>query len=100
MNPHRGTGGAAFNRTLREQYERGAVLRCEICGVCPRFRYPFRTMKGGGRGWVVIYRPGCARVADFDAATMKAWRIYTCGDAVCMWRARHHGVPGARYDAP
>jgi len=38
-----------------------------------------------------------ALVMSMPTSWPKAFRIFTCGDEICVWRAQHHGVPGATY---
>lgn len=49
------------------------------------------------------FMPHRERWVRFDAApldmgcTLKAYAIHTCGDPVCIFRARRHGIPGRAY---
>lgn len=94
-------------------------MKCEICDRDPRHvhraarRYLFQGLpnpypgpcpEGDGRGWVVPFCPPTP-LPLFDLLTpwdgpWTFWTIRTCGDEVCIWRARHHGVPGAVYQQP
>ena len=88
--------------------------RCEICDRDPvrvqraTERYDSLShpagIRGSGRGWNVPFMPGRQPWIRFDAApldmgcTLKAYAIHTCGDPVCIFRARRHGIPGRAYD--
>lgn len=69
------------------------MARCEICD------------RDAETGWQVGHIPalGIYGADDFplrfDAPgrLMIAHTITTCGGDICIFRARHHGVPGASY---
>ncbi len=74
---------------------------CEMCGRSIRAVYhnehyasPFGQsghIRGGGDGWVVLHRQD-QRLINMSPIFHT---IITCGDTICVWRARYHGVPGA-----
>lgn len=80
-------------------------MKCEICDRDPRIvfemRGRFEPIAGSGKGWSVPFMPPMPEsFLDFPAkipCTLVGYVIDTCGTAVCMWRARHHGVPGYAY---
>jgi hypothetical protein len=69
-------------------------VRCEICDQLPL---------NPGDGWVVAHWPGRSEwlalpiVVALASAPPLGVKIYTCGSEVCVFRAKHHGVPGASY---
>jgi hypothetical protein len=69
------------------------VSRCEICD---------REIRSPRRAWLALHWPqrewSFSALAD-RAFDLKAYQIVTCGDEVCGFRARVHGVPGATYAA-
>lgn len=76
-------------------------LRCEICD-----RPPLRAeYQQHADGWEVVHWPGRAEWLRLPFSETLARpppvgvRIMTCGDEVCVFRARVHGVPGAVYRA-
>lgn len=68
--------------------------RCEICDRAP---------PQGCRLWMVPHHARALRRLEFAFDATVDWRravvyaIATCGDEVCVFRARAHGVPGAVY---
>jgi len=76
-------------------------VTCEICDRDPRKVNAHHHARGDGHGWCVGYRPYrpllFALVMSMPTSWPKAFRIFTCGDEICVWRAQHHGVPGATY---
>jgi len=77
---------------------------CEMCGRSIRGVYhnehyanPFGQsghVRGGGDGWIVPHRYGPD--AHPSAVIARIHSVMTCGHDICVWRARHHGVPGAK----
>lgn len=84
---------------MTERRNHCSSYRCEICGLPPLYYFHF------GDGWEVAHWPGRAermRLSIVEAMALPplvGFRIYTCGSAVCVFRAKHHGVPGERYAA-
>lgn len=68
-------------------------MKCELCDRETR------------EPWVVLHWPGRAlhRAITFaqaiKATQLVGWQITTCGEAVCIFRARSNGVPGATYES-
>jgi hypothetical protein len=65
--------------------------------------YPGPLPNGDGWGWIVRFSPWMpvlVAVAVADPSSMTTFMIMTCGDEVCRFRARHHGVPGRLYERP
>lgn len=89
-------------------------MRCEICDRDPRRVYRESTryyagVPGDGRGWEVLHVPMAVRAVfalpfvesmQYDLESALIYRVYTCGDDVCMFRAKANGVPGAMYQQP
>lgn len=67
--------------------------------------YPGPLPAGDAKGWSVVFNPArrffrhgpgnsFSQIKDYDLSRGVSYAIYTCGDAICMFRARIHGVPG------
>lgn len=98
-------------------------MKCEICDRDVRHVYrAARALYDGARfqglpplpdgdgrgaevlhvplGWRAVFTLPFAESREYDTASALLYRIYTCGDEVCMFRARANGVPGAVYQQP
>jgi hypothetical protein len=81
------------------------IFKCEICDRPLRGK-PW-LLRRDGYPWFVEYSPPMppGSFSVFGPMTPEAnaaltvWRIATCGSDVCVFRAVHHGVPGAWYGA-
>jgi len=85
-------------RRARRSYD-GAWFQ----GLPNPFPGPFPA--GEGRRWEVLHVPLAVRAVlalpmQYDVANALIYRVYTCGDDVCVFRAKANGVPGAVYRQP
>lgn len=74
-------------RRAAPQTVKVVMHQCEICNKPTQL-------------WMVNYIPGrysSMQVSIVDAMAHLAYRIATCGGYVCVFRAKHHGVPGRTY---
>ena len=63
--------------------------KCEIC-----------DRDVGRLPWLAQYCPVPENIRfdkEMDYTRIRAYYIETCGNSVCVFRARKHGVPGATY---
>jgi hypothetical protein len=69
-------------------------IRCEICDRMHRHTDEGRYALHMARDAVESLSFASSQVAD-----VLAHRVWACRDAVCQFRAEHHGVPGKKYPA-
>lgn len=71
--------------------------------------YPGPFPAGDGRGvevphttpaWRAVFALPFPEAIQFDVEQARFRHIFTCGDPLCMFRAKHHGMPGAVYQQP